>query len=500
VIWAGSADGLVHVTNDGGSHWNAVTPPQLPQNAQISSIEPSHIAKGTAYLTASRYMWDDFHPYVYETTDYGAHWTAMTAGLPGDQYAFVVRQDPNDVNLLFLGTKSNVYVSFDGGAAWQPLALNLPKVQVRDLAIDTRQGAIVAATHGRAFWVLDNLALLEQLSREGSTLAGGASQVFAPQTAWLTHAYGTPPYPSSAAGENPPFGATVFFNVPASYNGTTPATLSFSDSAGNAVRTFALHRKTKPQPTPATGPLFAPGERKRRADFEATGITAGANRFEWDLRYPDATEVTGFQPPIAAGGEEDQVSGPVVLPGAYTVTLDYGGTQTRASFNVGLDPRIHVEPGALAARFALEQRIHAALDTLDRRVNEALAMRSRAGPNAALDAAIGDVVQLKISSSEGGLLYETKLRDRLAALAADVEMAYDRPADGGTVRRLRRTQRADNRRRSQARERDGAGQVRRLSSFLRPGSAASQAVRRCPARRCTDRDTTLGAGLQSAWR
>jgi len=425
VIWAGSADGLVHVTTDGGSHWNAVTPPELPQNAQISSIEPSHVAKGTAYLTASRYMWDDFHPYIYETTDYGAHWAPMTAGLPSDQYAFVVRQDPNDANLLFLGTKSSVYFSFDGGAAWQPLALNLPKVQVRDLAIDTPQGAVVAATHGRAFWVLDNLALLEQLSRERSAIAG-APLVFAPQAAWLTHAYGAPPYPNAASGENPPFGATVFFNIPASYNGTTPATLTFSDAAGNVVQTFALHRKTKPQSTPAA-PLFAPAAKERQAEFEATGIAAGANRFQWDLRYPDATEVTGFQPPVAAGGEEDQVSGPVVLPGKYAVTLDYGGTQTRTSFDVTLDPRIHVEPGALAAQFALEQRIHAALDTLDRKVNEALAQRSRGGPNAALDAAIGDIAQLKITSSEGGLLYETKLRDRLAFLAADVEMAYDRP-------------------------------------------------------------------------
>jgi photosystem II stability/assembly factor-like uncharacterized protein len=428
VIWAGSADGLVHASTGSAQvpQWHNVTPPDLPQTAQISSIEPSHVAKGTAYLTASRYMWDDFRPYVYETQDYGAHWTAMTAGLPSDQSAFVVRQDPNDANLLFLGTKSSVYVSFDGGAAWQPLALNLPKVQVRDLAIDTRQGAVVAATHGRAFWVLDNLALLEQLSSSGSVAGNAAPQVFAPPTAWLTHAYGASAFPPSGAGENPPFGATVFFNVPASYNGKTPVTLTFSDPSGATVRTFALHLKTKPPATPAA-PLFGSAARERQADFEATGIQGGANRFQWDLRYPDATEVTGFQPPIAAGGEEDQVSGPVVLPGTYTVTLDCGGNATRASFDVALDPRIHVQPDALAARFALEQRIHATLDTLDRKINEALARRSRVGPNAALDSAIADVVQLKITSSEGDLLHEAKLHDRLAFLAADVEMAYDRP-------------------------------------------------------------------------
>jgi hypothetical protein len=370
-------------------------------------------------------MWDDFRPYVYETQDYGAHWTALTAGVPSNQYAFAIRQDPNAANLLFLGTKSTVYYSIDGGAAWQPLALNLPKVQVRDLAIDTRQGAVVAATHGRAFWVLDNLALLEQLAR-GAAAANGAPQVFAPQTAWLTHVYGASAFPAQAAGENPPFGATVFFNVPASYNGQTPVTLTFSDPSGTAVRTFALHLKTKPQPTPAA-PLFAPAAATRRAEFEATGISAGPNRFRWDLRYPDATEVTGFNPPIAAGGEEDEVSGPVVLPGRYTVTLDYGGSVTRASFDVALDPRIHIEPDALAARFALEQRIYAALDALDRKVNAALALRGRAGSNAALDDAIREVVQLKITSSEGSLLYETKLRDRLAYLAADVDMAYERP-------------------------------------------------------------------------
>ena len=403
-----------------------MTPPALPQNAQISSIEPSHVAKGTAYVTASRYMWDDFHPYVYETTDYGAHWSTITAGLPGDQFAFVIRQDPNDANLLFLGTKNTVYVSYDAGARWQPLALNLPKAQVRDLAIDTRQGCVVAATHGRAFWVLDNLALLELISETGLAQTSLAPQAFSPQTAWLTHAYGAPPFPNSAAGENPPFGATVFFNIPASYNGSTPVTLTFSDASGNVVRAFALHLKTKPQPTPAA-PLFASAARKREADFAATGITAGANRFQWDLRYPDATEVTGFNPPIAAGGEEDVVNGPEVIPGKYTVTLDYGGSRATVAFDVALDPRIHVDPSALAARLALQQRIHAALDALDRKVNEAMALRSRVGPNAALDAAIADAVQLDIKSSEGTLLHEAKLRDRLAALAADIEMAYDRP-------------------------------------------------------------------------
>src|SRR6202030_535691 len=130
-------------------------------------------------------MWDDFRPYVYVTTDLGKHWTAITAGLPDDQFAYAIRQDPNDSSLLFLGTYSTVYVSLDGGAHWQPLTLNLPPAEVRDIAINTRQGDVVVATHGRAFWVLDNLALLEQLTQKPAVTAA-QSYVFAPQKAWLT--------------------------------------------------------------------------------------------------------------------------------------------------------------------------------------------------------------------------------------------------------------------------------------------------------------------------
>jgi photosystem II stability/assembly factor-like uncharacterized protein len=137
LLWAGSDDGLVHVTTDGGKNWQLVTPPGLPECA-ISSIEPSHSDKGIAYLTAWRYMWDDFKSYVYETKDLGKHWTPITDGLPSDAFAFVIRQDPNHPSLLFLGTYSTIYVSVDGGAHWQPLTLNLPKAEVRDIAINTR--------------------------------------------------------------------------------------------------------------------------------------------------------------------------------------------------------------------------------------------------------------------------------------------------------------------------------------------------------------------------
>jgi photosystem II stability/assembly factor-like uncharacterized protein len=441
-IWAGSADGLVHVTTDGGQHWHSVTPPALPQWAEITSIEPSHVTKGTAYLSASRYMWDDFQPYVYVTTDEGKTWTALTAGLPGDQYVFVVRQDPSDANLLFAGTMDSVYVSLDGGAGWQPLSLNLPRVQVRDLAIDTRQGAVAAATHGRAFWVLDDLSLLEQLSQP--TPAGGSgAELFAPQTAWLTHAYGASGFPQTSAGTNPAFGATVYFDLPADYDGSSNATLSFTDPQGNAIRTFELHPHSKQQePDQGTRDRWTPAQRKQYALDQLTTVSGGMNRFQWDLRYDDATEVRGFYVPVAAGGLPDEVVGPVVIPGTYRVVLDYGGQKLEQPLQVALDPRLHPAPDALAVRFDLQMRIHTALDALDKTINAALAARddlasalaqhrvaaSQAQPVLdALGTDIAGVVQLDLHSSEGPLLHEAKLRSRLAYLAADIDLAYDRP-------------------------------------------------------------------------
>ena len=421
------------------------TPPDLPQWAEISSIEPSHQTAGTAYLTASRYMWDDFHPYVYETTDYGQHWTAMTMGLPDDQYVMAIRQDPSDPRLLFLGTRSTVFATLDGGAHWQPLSLNLPRVQVRDIAINVRQGEVTVATHGRSFWVLDNLALLEQMSLQPA-LGADDVQVFAPATAWLSHAYGsseTAKYQHDV-GSNPPFGATVFFHVPDTYHGKVPVSLTFLDSEGHVVRTFAFHLKAKePGLTAAQRDNLTPSEEKQRADEKLTAITAGANRFQWDLRYGDATEVTGFQPPVAAGGLDDTVQGPTVIPGRYTVVLDYNGRKSQRSFQVALDPRLHPGPDALQQRLALQMQIRASLDALDGTLNQAIALRGKlAGAVthhritadkardalAALDQAISGYVQLDLHSSEGSVIHETQLRDHLAYLSANIDLAYEMPS------------------------------------------------------------------------
>jgi hypothetical protein len=408
-------------------------------------------------------MWDDFKPYVFKTTDLGKHWTAVTTGLPQDEFVFDIREDPDESNLLLLGTRSTVYCSFDAGAHWQPLTLNLPVVQVRDVAINTRQGQIVAATHGRSFWVLDNLTLLEQLTKQPSVQAN-ASFLFTPQKAWLTHDYGLPDPDERRppdAGYNPPFGATVFFHIPQDYDGKTPATLSFTDAQGKSIRSFPLHlatekeKKEKEEASAGqvglhleeTGPPVdhsdEPADQQlREKEAKLGAVEPGTNVLQWDLRYPSATEVAGYRTPIAAGGLEDSVEGPVVVPGMYLVVLDYGGQKTQQNLEVALDPRLHATQQDLEARLALDLQIHADLDALNKAINQALATRDKlqqavsnhsvtdaqgTGALAALNRDIDSAVTMAIKSSEGDLLYGTRLRDHLAYLAAEIDLAYDKP-------------------------------------------------------------------------
>jgi photosystem II stability/assembly factor-like uncharacterized protein len=426
VMWAGSADGLVHVTKDHGVNWALVTPAQLPQWAQISSIEPSHTDKRTAYLSASRYMWDDFHPYIFETTDYGANWTPITTGLPADGYVHVVRQDPREPRLLFAGTRSTVYASLDGGANWQPLTLSLPGVQVRDLAINARQGEVAIATHGRSFWILDNLAMLEQLARDPAP-SMAAAQLFAPETAWLSHAYGGGFGPPDV-GENPAYGAAVFFTVPKSYNGKMPVTLSFVDASGTNVRSFNLHAKDRHAIKSGRRTDIDAMHQRALALTESTTVAPGANLFQWDMRYTPATDVPGVRN-LTTDDFGNTVDGPTIVPGDYTVVLQYGDTKMSQPLHVQLDPRLHPAPGDLDARLALEMRVRDTLDKLDRTIDGALAARARlsAAKRAQLDVAIDSLAQFDVHSSEGDILHETKLRDHLGFLAAQLELAYEKP-------------------------------------------------------------------------
>ncbi|HVC21702.1 MAG TPA: hypothetical protein VNE16_16640 [Vicinamibacterales bacterium] len=426
VIWSGSDDGLVYVTTDAGGHWNAVRPSQLPKWSTVTCIEPSHANSGTAYLTASRYQWDDFHPYVYKTTDYGKHWTALTSGVPVNQYVESVRQDPDDSGLLFLGTSKTVFMSLDGGANWLPLGLNLPPVRVGDIGIQAAQHAVVLATHGRAFWVLDDLQFLEQLSV--AQVAPDAPYLFRPQQTWLVTRRAGFRRGASVGGQNLPAGATVFFHLPASYNGHTPATLRFTDSAGHVIRSFTLPLKSS---TVNSG--FGPVAQKGQP------LHPGMNRFLWNLRYPNATDVKGI---FYSGFGAGVPVGPEVVPGTYDAVLRYGHTTLKQPFQVKLDPRLHTTQGQLQQRFDLLMQIHDALNRLDTTLNEAIDTRTAlrdavarktvsAGAAqsalAALSHEIDSLVDLRIQSGEGGLVYPAELRSWLTSIASQVDQVLVPP-------------------------------------------------------------------------
>ncbi|MEO8747693.1 MAG: hypothetical protein ABI379_08575 [Rhodanobacter sp.] len=426
VMWAGSGDGLVHVSTDAGGHWNAVRPPDLPEWSTITCIEASSAAAGTAYMTASRYRWDDFKPYVYKTTDYGKHWTTIIAGLPGDQYVETVREDAGAPNLLFAGTSKTVFMSLDAGAHWLPLALNLPVVRISDIAIQAAQHAVVLGTHGRGFWTLDNLAFLEQVS--SAPVADDASYLFKPQQTWLvTRETGGDNAAGPHQGANLPAGATVFFHLPSNYDSHTPVKLSFTTADGHLINSYSLPQVDEDTHKP--GPALHPG----------------MNRFQWDLRYKAAVDVKGIY--RSKGFPPTPPIGPDVMPGTYNAVLSVGSSRLTQPFAVKLDPSLPTTQAQLQERFDLLMQIHDALNSLDTSLNEAIDMRTElqqalagekvtaAGANKAmadLNKDIDALVNLKIQAGEGALVYPGRLRAWLTTLASRVGVAYVQPTPAMT--------------------------------------------------------------------
>ena len=418
-IWTGSDDGLVYVTTDSGAHWSQVRPPSLPTWSTITCIEPSHTTPGTAYVSASRFDWDDFHPYVYKTTDNGRHWTEITTGLPGNQYVEGVREDPDDPSLLIAATSSTVYMSLNGGAQWQPLTRNLPAVRVNDVEIDPEQHSVVIATFGRAFWVLDDLQFLEQLS--SAQVAGDAPYLFKPQQAWLVTRRRDPEGSSRRAeGKSLPAGVTVFMHLPADYDGKVPVKLSFTDASGKEIRGFTLpvvNRKT--------------GKPEQK-------LHPGMNRFQWDLHYPNAVDVKGIYESPHSQGPKAPV-GPEVLPGTYYAVLSYANATQKQSFEVKLDRRLPTTQAELQQRFDLLMRIRDSIGRLDTALNEAIDARSAlekavAGKKvsdrqaqkalASLNHDIDQLIDLRIQSDEGSLVYAGQLRAWLSWLASEVSASF----------------------------------------------------------------------------
>ncbi len=458
VIWAGSDDGLVHITRDGGKTWKNVTPPALPEWARISMIEASNFSPGTAYLAANRYQLEDTKPYLYKTADYGTTWTPITNGIPPTGFARVLREDPERAGLLYAGTERGVWVSFDDGANWQSLRLNLPMVPVHDLAI--KEGDLIAATHGRSFWILDDLSALRQMS---SDVSAASAHLFKPRRVYraaFVGGGGDGAAGGHPSGGNPPSGAVVYYRLA---QPRELVTMDFLDRGGKIIRSFTSQQ----DPTVAADSLSADSVRAARNDslrragmppdtaarVEARGEETppveegprrpppprvankvGLNMFAWNLRYPDAST---FENMIMWAGS---IAGPVALPGPYSVRLNVNGQSYTQPLMIVKDPRSPATDADLKEQFDFLMRIrdktsqaNDAVKTI-RNVKAQLAdraMRMPAGQTAAfarvagdlpsrLSAIEGEIYQVRNRSSQDPLNYPIKLNNKIAALAGVV--------------------------------------------------------------------------------
>jgi photosystem II stability/assembly factor-like uncharacterized protein len=327
LIWAGTDDGLIQLTRDGGKTWNNVTPKDLPEWSRVSQIEASPFDAGTAYVAIDRHQFDDNRPYIWKTSDYGKTWTQGTKGIPDTTFVRAVREDPKKKGLLYAGTESGVYVSFNNGGDWRPLQLNLPRVPIHDLIV--KNDDLVLATHGRSFWILDDVAPLRQYTDD---LSRQAVHLYKPAVAYRIHNPERPPRRVSMAGTNPPSGAVIDFFVKEAPKAETR--IDIFDSQGQKVRSFSSLKTEVPDE-----PLD-PDDKKPEKQIK---VEAGLNRFVWDLYYENANRVPGYYLWEYDAGAR----GPLALPGNYQVRLTVDGQTQTAPIEVKLDPRVHTTQAEL---------------------------------------------------------------------------------------------------------------------------------------------------------
>ncbi|HUB82190.1 MAG TPA: hypothetical protein VMB03_25510 [Bryobacteraceae bacterium] len=429
LLWAGSDDGLVHITRNGGGSWQNVTPPAMPEWGTVSLIDASPHTAGAAYVAVDRHKLDDFKPYIFVTADYGRNWKLAVNGIPEGDYVHAVREDPKRRGLLYAGTETGVFFSMDDGAHWQKLKLNLPTVPVHDLVVKDDDLAI--ATHGRAFWVLDDLTPLRQLAPAD---ADAAAKLYAPRPAYRLR------MPDEVdrrvpAGDNPPRGAMVYYYLKTAPTGEVK--LEILDAQGAVVKTYSSAKKEEDN-----GPAEWPDVQQQNETLPAA---EGLNRFTWNLRYEGPVKVPGafFESDIPP-------KGPMALPGTYTVRLTVGSESQTAPLELRKDPRVEISQADLEKQFELERQITRRLTALHNTVNairelraqlNGLEQRYRNAPGwqAVKTAADGllqkmtvveeKIIQSKIKSTEGDLRYPTMLDEQLSYLSLSVDATDAAPSD-----------------------------------------------------------------------
>jgi photosystem II stability/assembly factor-like uncharacterized protein len=380
-IWAGSDSGLIHLTRDGGKTWSDVTPPGLSPWSKITRIEVSHFNPGEAYAAVDRHRLDDLRPYLFRTKDFGKTWTSIVTAIATCHFLNSIQEDPKTQGLLFAATEFGVYVSFDDGDLWRSLQLNLPVTSVRDLVI--HENDLIVATHGRAFWILDDISPLRQI--------GGGNQVgtrfFKPARALRITSdnfLGTPLPPEEPQAENPPRGAYLDYYLS---EPSAEVVLEILDSHDRLVRRFSS--KDRPSPAPASAsiaPRWFPIP-------QVLGTAVGMHRFVWDLRY-GRSGVKADDDDFSEDGDRRQ--GPLVMPGSYHVKLTAGGHELVQPLEVAMDPRSRATREQLSAQFDLAQRAFEDMIQGMKASGEITALRTKLG---AIRSAAGNPEDLRSSAA-----------------------------------------------------------------------------------------------------
>ncbi len=373
-IWCGTDDGLIWRTRDEGAHWEDVTPAAMTPWSKVGILEPSHFEPETVYAAVDRHRLDDLRPWIYRTRDGGRTWSLITAGIPEGSFVNVVREDPVRRGLLYAGTETGVFVSFDDGGRWLPLQLNLPHCSIRDIAI--RRNDLIVATHGRSFWILDDLTPLQQLD---AAVERADAWLFSPRQAVRLHPaafQGTPEPRDEPAGENPDTGARIDYLLRT--RGADPVRLEIADARGNVVRRWS---SDEPRPEPDLSKITSTVDWVDRASLP--DVSPGMHRFVWDLRYALPEEL---------GTGRGASPGLWAPPGRYTVRLIIGGRTLSAPLTVVRDPRVKANDADLQRQLDLAKNIEAERMEVARALARGRKMRegSPAGPSAAaLDAILG---------------------------------------------------------------------------------------------------------------
>ena len=354
MLWAGTDDGLIWQTRDGGKNWDNISPPELTAWSKVTQITASHFDDNSAYASVSRFRVNDEHPYIYRTYDGGKSWKLIVAGLPEIGPVDTIREDPVRKGLLFAGTENAVWISFDDGDHWQSLQLNLPHTSMRDLWIHDND--LIVATHGRAFWILDDMTPLRELS---ASLAAN-DHLFTPAPVYRIQRdtnTDTPLPPDEPAAENPPDGAIIDYYL--ANTSSAPVTLEILNANGKLVRKFSSDDK----------PPASEAELKKQLiplywlrPFQALSAGAGMHRWVWGLHYP-APDSPRHSYPISATPHDTprHPLGPTVLPGSYTARLMVNGKSYSARFTVKMDPRVKISNADLQKKFELETQLAALL-------------------------------------------------------------------------------------------------------------------------------------------